>query len=152
MTDRREIHEELLYAWMEMSLQIRGNRILSDFSFNEMMLYGMLQRRQSAGLPPISATELGSYTKLLKSQINHILTQMENRGLIRRERSTRDKRVVYVHPLEGALPRYEKEHEKVLQIVEHVFSVLGDNDAQTLTVLMRKATAAVNDHTLQEEP
>jgi len=152
MEERRNMQENLLYAWMEMSLHIRGNRILSDFSFNEILIYGLLHRRKTAGFPPMTATELGSYTRLLKSQINHILTGMETRGLIYRERSSQDKRVIYVHPLESALPRYEKEHEKVLQIVEHVFSVLGDNDAQTLTVLMRKATAAVYDHTLQEEP
>ena len=34
MEQRREMLEELLYAWMEMSLHIRGNRILDDFSFN----------------------------------------------------------------------------------------------------------------------
>ena len=150
MDERKRMQEDLLYAWMEMSLHIRGNRILSDFSFNEILIYGLLSRRQKANLPPMTATELGNYTRLLKSQINHILTSMEERGLIRRERSTQDKRVIYVHPLESALPRYEKEHEKVLNIVDCVFSSLGEEDAKTLTLLMRKATAVVNDSTLKE--
>ena len=152
MEERRTMQEELLYAWMEMSLHIRGNRILSDFSFNEILIYGLLHRRRIAGLPPMTATELGNYTRLLKSQINHILTGMEARGLISRERSSQDKRVVYVHPLESALPRYKEEHEKVLKIIDSVFSALGEEDAKTLTVLMRKATAVVNDHTLKEAP
>ena len=99
---------------------------------------------------PMTATELGNYTRLLKSQINHILTGMEERGLIRRERSTQDKRVIYVHPLESALPRYQEEHEKVLNIVDCVFSALGEEDAKTLTALMRKATAVVNDSVFKE--
>ena len=147
MEERYKMQEDLLYAWMEMSLHIRGNRILSDFSFNEILIYGLLHRRQAAGLPPMTATELGSYTRLLKSQINHILTGMEARGLIRRERSEQDKRVIYVYPQESALPRYNEEHEKVLKIIDSVFSALGEEDAKTLTVLMRKATAVVNDHT-----
>ena len=150
MEERRNMQEDLLYAWMEMSLHIRGNRILSDFSFNEILIYGLLYRRQSAGLPPMTATELGNYTRLLKSQINHILNGMETRGLIRRERSSRDKRIIYVHPQESALPRYKKEHEKVLQIVESIFSTLGEEDAKTLTLLMRKATFIVNHHTSKE--
>ena len=147
MEARRNMQEDLLYAWMEMSLHIRGNRILSDFSFNEILIYGLLHRRHSAELPPMTATELGNYTRLLKSQINHILTGMEARGLIRRERSGKDKRIIYVHPLESALPRYNQEHEKVLKIIDRVFSALGEEDAKTLTHLMRKATAVVNDHT-----
>ena len=146
MDERSNMHEDLLYAWMEMSLHIRGNRILSDFSFNEILIYGLLYRRQVAGFPPMTATELGNYTRLLKSQINRILTGMEERGLIRRERSRQDKRVIYVHPMESALPRYNQEHEKVLKIIDSVFSVLGEEDAKTLTVLMRKATSIVNNH------
>ena len=69
--------EALLQAWMQMSVCIRGNRLLSSLSFNEIMLCGMLYRRKNAGLPPLSATELGEEMRLLKSQMNHILTSME---------------------------------------------------------------------------
>ena len=151
MENRQEMLEELLHAWMEMSLHIRGNRILSDFSFNEIMICGLLYRRQKSGQPPLTATELGAYTRLLKSQINHILTGMESRGLIYRERSTHDKRVIYVHLQQEALSAYLAEHEKVLDIVDRVRAVLGDEDTQHLTALMRKATAVVNDYDLKEE-
>ena len=95
MTTAQQMQEDLLYAWMEMSVFIRGNRILADLSFNEVMICGMLYRQQEADTP-LTATELGERTNLLKSQINHILTDMETRGLIERTRSTTDKRVVYV--------------------------------------------------------
>lgn len=151
MDSRHQMQEDLLYAWMEMSLQIRGNRLLSGFSFNEMMIYGLLHRRKAAGMPPMTATELGRYTNLLKSQINHILTGMERRGLIRRERATHDKRVIYVHPLEEALPRYQAQHEHVLQIVGDVSSALGEEDTIALTTLMRKATSIVSARTTKED-
>ena len=151
MDHRRQMEEELLYAWMEMSLYIRGNRILSDFSFNEIMICGLLYRRQQTGQSPFTATELGSYTRLLKSQINHILTAMEDRGLISRERSPHDKRQVYVRLREEAIPLYLREHAKVLDIVDSVCSALGEADTQTLTALMRKATAVVNDLDSKEE-
>ena len=34
--------EELLYAWIKMSVSIRGNRILSERSFNESVICSML--------------------------------------------------------------------------------------------------------------
>lgn len=151
MEKHRLMEEELLYAWMEMSLHIRGNRILTDFSFNEIMICGLLYRRQQNGLSPLTATELGAYTRLLKSQINHILTSMEDRGLIRRERSRQDKRQVYVHLQEEAVPRYLEEHNKVLKIVDSVRLALGDEDTKTLTALMRKATAVVNQPNQKED-
>ena len=132
MEQRREMLEELLYAWMEMSLHIRGNRILDGFSFNEIMICGLLHRRQVSGQPP--------------------LTGMESRGLICRERATHDKRVIYVHLREDALSAYLAEHEKVLDIVDSVSSALGEEDTKHLTALMRKATAVVNNCISKEEP
>ena len=152
MEQRQEMQEELLNAWMEMSLHIRGNRILDGFSFNEIMICGLLhRRRQVSGQPPLTATELGDYTRLLKSQINHILTSMESRGLIYRERAAHDKRVIYVHLREEALSSYLSEHKKVLDIVDSICTTLGEEDTKQLTALMRKATAVVNDCISKEE-
>ena len=108
-----KLQEDLLYAWMEMSVFIRGNRILTDLSFNEVMICGMLYRQKNN--TPLTATELGERTNLLKSQINHILTDMEKRGLVQRTRSTADKRVVYVPLSEEVHVRYLQEHAKVME-------------------------------------
>lgn len=151
MDQQHQNQEELLRAWMEMSVYIRGNRILSEFSLNEIMILSYLYQRHLTGNSPMTATELGGYTQLLKSQINRTLTDMEKRGLIRRERATHDKRVVYVHLLESAIPLYLREHRNVLNIVEAVYTALGDEDTKTLTELMRKATAVVNANILKEE-
>ena len=150
MSDRRA-QEELLNAWMEMSVGIRGNRILSGFSFNEIMICGLLYRRAQQGLPPCTATELCGRMHLLKSQMNHLLTGMESRGLIRRERSETDRRAVYVRLQPEAEALYLAEHEKVLGIVETVRSALGAEDAALLTELMRRATAVVNDNLSKED-
>ena len=48
MDGNRTMQEELLYAWMQMSVSIRGNRILSGFSFNEMMLCGQIMGADGA--------------------------------------------------------------------------------------------------------
>ena len=40
----RQIEEELLSAWMSMSLNIRGNRLLTSLSFNEIVVCSFLYR------------------------------------------------------------------------------------------------------------
>lgn len=138
------MQEDLLHAWMQMSVFIRGNRLLSDFSFNEIMICGLLFRQQESGAASLTATELGERTNLLKSQINHILTQMENRNWIERIRSTSDKRVVYILLTETGRENYLKEHEKVLGILNEVHRELGSEKTMELTSLLKQATAVVH--------
>lgn len=85
------------------------NRLLRELSMNEMLVCNLLYRRQEEGGPPVTATELCARTQLLKSQVNHILTAMESRGLIERARSQADRRVVHIHLLERALPLYRRD-------------------------------------------
>ena len=143
MYEKLHLQEELLHAWMEMSVFIRGNRLLTDLSFNEIMICGMLFRQQESGTAPLSATELGERTNLLKSQINHILTGMEQRGLIERVRSTEDKRVVYAHLSTEGRTIYLQEHTKVMEIINEVHSALGREKTQELTEMLKPATAIV---------
>ena len=135
---------------MAMEVCIRGNRLLSEFSMNEMLVCNTLYRRMESGGEPVTATELCRRTRLLKSQMNRLLSSMEYDGLIRRERNPDDKRESYVYLKEEALPRYLKEHAHVLNIVAAVCSALGKEDTQSLTALMHKAAHTVNQ--LKEEP
>ena len=144
MTTEQQMQEDLLYAWMEMSVFIRGNRILTDLSFNEVMICGMLSR-QSPDMP-LTATELGERTNLLKSQINHILTNMEQRGLIQRTRSTTDKRVVYVQLSEEGRRVYAREHAGVMEILNAVYEEFGSEKTRELTTMLKKATSIVNNY------
>ena len=83
-------------------------------------------------------------TNLLKSQINHILTQMEQRGWIERIRSTSDKRVIYVHLSDLGRESYLKEHAKVLEILNTVHRELGSEKTLELTTLLNRATSIVH--------
>ena len=139
-----KLQEDLLYAWMEMSVFIRGNRILSNLSFNEVMICGMLYRRENDA--PLTATELGERTNLLKSQINHILTDMEKRDLIQRTRSTTATRVVCVQLSEKGREVYAQEHAKVMEILKEVHQELGSEKTFELTAMLKQATTIVNEY------
>ena len=142
----QEAQEALLAAWMEMTSWIRGNRLLETFSMNEMLILGALWRRQEAGGPSLTATDLCRTTRLLKSQVNHILTALENRGLIERLRSREDRRVVCLRLREEAKPLYLREHRHVLRILSAVCDALGEEGTRQLTTLLAAATAAAVQH------
>ena len=141
MEKTRQLQEDLLQSWMAMEVGIRGNRLLSDLSMNEMMICNFLYQRRNGA--PVTATELCEHTRLLKSQMNRTLNTMEYQGIICRDRSPSDKRAVYVRLQDEALPRYLQEHEHVLQIVGKVLESLGEEDTEALTKLMQKAAEIV---------
>lgn len=147
MEHDHQLQEDLLFAWMQMSVCIRGNRILSDLSFNEIMLCGTLLRRETCGGPPVTATELCEEMRLLKSQINHILTGLEKKGLLERVRSEADKRVIHVHLTEDGRQCYLREHDRVMVLMQQLYQELGEADTRQLTSLISRATNLVTNLT-----
>lgn len=141
--------EALLEAWMGMTAVIRGNRLLDGLSMNEMLICNVLYQQRRQGGPPVTATDLCRHTRLLKSQINHILTSMEKRRLIRRVRSQEDRRVIHIQLQSEALPLYRREHETVMEILETICGAMGEDGARQLTALLNQATAAAAHYQIQ---
>ena len=142
MNSSQPSREALLEAWMNMTSVIRGNRLLDSLSMNEMLVCNVLYQQRRHGGPPVTATELCQRTWLLKSQINHILTSMEKRGIIRRSRSQEDRRSIHIQLCDEALPLYQQEHETVLDILGAICGALGEDGVRQLTELLTRATAA----------
>ena len=136
-------HEELLQAWIDMSLTIRGNRLLSVFSLNEIVICRILYAQRLQGGEPVTATDLCSRMQLLKSQVNKILTAMERAGTIERVRSQQDKRKIELRLSESAVHIYEQEHERILQLMAYVAGRLGEEQCATLAGLLNEAVAAI---------
>ena len=139
----KNIEEALLGAWMDMASNIRGNRLVTGLSFNEIVVCSFLYRSR-ASERELTATDLGSRTKLLKSQLNKVLTMMEEKGLIERVRSEKDKRRLYIRLREEKLSVYLKEHEKVMEIVHQVCLTLGEEKVKALTELLMEAVEVVD--------
>ncbi len=71
--------------------------------FNEAFVCNLLSRQDAA--QPLTATDLCQRTKLLKSQMNKVLSEMERKGYIQRIRSEKDKRQVLLHLTEARAGR-----------------------------------------------
>ena len=140
----KELQENLLQAWIEMSVSIRGNRMLSQISFNEIVICGILYRNALCREAPLTPTDLCERMKLLKSQVNRLTTVMEENGLISKRRSIEDKRKIYLELEEKGRALYEQEHKRVMGILDAVTEVLGKNGVEQLTRLVKETVAVVN--------
>ncbi len=125
------LDERLLRAWLRLSTDISNNRIVKNMSYKEALICNILRREP--GGPGLTATDLCERTRMLKSQMNHTLKSMEEKGLIVRERSQSDRRQVYVSLSSVNVSAFEKEHGKNLQLVDGVLDRFGRERGERLT-------------------
>ncbi len=138
------LQEELLQAWVDMSLHIRGNRLVSGLSFNEIVICRILYAQQMKDGKPVTATDLCKRMHLLKSQINKVLTSMEKQGLIERIRSEDDRRKMEIRLKPGAEQVYIDAHARILKIMGFVCSEMGEEQTRQLTQLLHGAVRSID--------
>lgn len=139
-----QLNEELLNAWLRVSTSIVNSRIVSELTYNETLVcnalyrYGLEKRSK-----PLTATDLCGMTNMLKSQMNRTLNLLEGRGLITRQRSTEDKRQVFVFFNADKSEAYEIQHSRILKLLDKIIKELGEEKAEEVVQsLMRIAQIA----------
>ena len=78
----------------------------------------------------LTATDLCEMTNMLKSQMNRTLNSLEEKKLIIRERSSVDKRQVFVkfHPDSADL--YLNQHKKILEMLDTIIAQFGEEQTK----------------------
>ena len=128
----KNTNESLLNSWLRISTSINNPRLVSEMTYNESLVCNILyQHSHSTTSQPITATDLCRMTNMLKSQMNRTLTQLESKGMITRERSSQDKRHIYITMNLEQCNTYEKQHERILRILDAVIHKLGTEKTQT---------------------
>ena len=145
-----ELNEELLCAWLKMSTSVVNDRVVTELSFNEALICNILFREQLVNRNlRVTATELCRRTKMLKSQMNRTLGQLEMRGIIRRERSTEDKRQIFVTMNPERVGLYRQLHSRVLHLVDDIIGHIGEEKARTVMEILNEI-ADVAEHLLAD--
>lgn len=149
----KAINEALLGAWLHLSTNVVNHRMVSELSYNEALICNILFREtRNNPQHPLTATDLCRETKMLKSQMNRTLGQLEARGLIHRERSTEDKRCILVFMNPEQLDTYHAVHQKILNLVDGVVAEIGEAKAKLITDLMEEISAVVDQLQPKQEP
>lgn len=130
------LEEELLRAYINMSVNIKENRLLSDLSFNEIMVMNLIVEEER------SFKELEERLNILKSQLNRIINDLKAKGLVETYIPLNDKRKLIIkkgHNIE----LYNTEHERMLRLMSLVKNKLGEADFKKLIELLNETTNVI---------
>ena len=126
-----QLNELLLGAWLRLSTSINNSRVVSEMSYNESLICNILYRNAAENPEQkLTATNLCYESKILKSQMNRILTQLEKKNLITRERSAEDKRKIYVSLTSEQSNAYLKQHAQILDLLDAIITKLGEEQTK----------------------
>lgn len=130
------INEKVLYAWLKLSTTICNERFVSEMPYNESLICGILHHNALAHPnKKLTATELCERTNIQKSQMNRTLNSMEEKGLIIRKRSEKDRRQVFVTMNMEKADIYERQHDKILGFVDTLLEKIGKEKAEEIVQL-----------------
>lgn len=113
--------ERVLSSWLQMLMAVNGEHAVSYIPYNEAVICNILSNTEKE----VTATDLCHLMRMQKSQMNRTLNSMEEKGMIRRSRSKKDKRQIYIEFIEGKEGLYAKEHERILKYVNHLLDHFG---------------------------
>ena len=140
-----QINEALLNAWLRLSTSVINNRLVSEMSYNESLVCGILYRHSLKHTDQkLTATDMCAATNMLKSQMNRTLNQLEKKSMITRERSTVDKRQVWLSFNMEQAEAYKKQHDKILQLVDGIVNQLGEDKAMEAIKTLNTVADAAN--------
>ena len=128
MTDISYAGDKLLDSWLNLTSTLWNTRLVSSLTYNEAHVMGLLLRH-STPANPMTATDLIRRTRLLKSQMNKILTALESRGYITRTRSELDKRMIFILLTTEGTSAYLEEHKNVDAILNQLVTKIGTERA-----------------------
>ncbi|MDE7218808.1 MAG: MarR family transcriptional regulator [Oscillospiraceae bacterium] len=135
------LDEELLAVWLRLTSVIDNQRLAAAqdraLPFNEAMVCGLLAGAQEAGRC-LTASDLCRQTRILKSQMNAILRSLEHKGVVSRQRSLTDRRLMELRLLPAGLALYRESHRRSIAIVDRLIDKMGEEQARALLPLLRQ--------------
>ena len=93
----------------------------------------------------MTATDLIARTHLLKSQMNKLLTALEGKGYITRERALEDKRRIEIRLTAEGEAAYREEHRGVDAILSRLLDQLGEERALHIAGEINAVITALDD-------
>ena len=108
--------------------------MFSKLSYNEQTICSILIHSEKK----CTATDLIQKTGLLKSQMNKIISQLEEKNVVQRNRNLEDKRKITIFITDYGKELYQKEHQSVLEIGKLVTNSLGEEKTRQLVDLMKE--------------
>ena len=144
MNDVLQAGDKLLDAWLTLSSTLWNTRMVSSLTYNEAHVMGILLRHGAKALP-LTATDLIRRTRLLKSQMNKILTHLEHCGFITRCRAQSDRRLIHIRLTPEGESAYREQHKAVEDILTRLIDKIGVEQALSAAQELNDLSSALDD-------
>ena len=135
------LNQYLLTAWLRLSGVIKKRKIVKTLSYNEAIVCNYLLNKEDCS----TATEICRVSGIKKSQMNRILNSLEERNIIYRERSSNDKRIMYISLNMENMALYQKEHKGVMEIMDTIIERIGPDKAALAADLVVEISGCVDE-------
>lgn len=141
----RDEREQLLSAWLRITSNISQLQRFDDLRYNEAVICNLLMKNKMENLGTmLTATDLCRESHIMKSQMNRTLQAMEEKGIVRRHRSTEDRRRVFMELREDS-DLYDKQHARVLRTVDALADRLEGLDLTQVVAVLDAVSEAAED-------
>ena len=134
--------ERLINSWMALSGILRNERLVKGFTFREISICEYIYE---AGGSAVTPSDITAFTGMLKSQTHKVLSDLEKKGYITREKNPLDKRQHILTLTPEGKKNYLKEHREVIRILDKVTEGMSEakiknicNGIDEITAAMRK--------------
>lgn len=146
MDNTTKLSEDLLDAWLNISSKLWNERMTKYLSFNQAIICRLLYAKRTASPqePYLSMKQLCDETGILKSQMNKILTELENDKLIIRERSETDKRIINIKLIDDNIELYRKEHINIARFINKIIENIGIERSKEAIEILNVIAAEIN--------
>jgi len=151
MTEIGYAGDKLLDSWLNLTSTLWNTRLVSSLTYNEAHVMGLLLRH-SMQANPMTATDLIRRTRLLKSQMNKILTALEERGYITRTRAELDKRMIFIRLTQEGIDAYQAEHKNVEAILNQLVAKIGSERALFIARELGEITEILDNIVSDDKP
>lgn len=133
----QEGFEQEIYQFVDkikdlLSPQIWGN-ILLDCSKNEILILWLLYRRSE-----VNMSQIAEYIQVPLNTATGIVTRMEKRELLIRQRSAEDKRIVYIHISKRGLEQIEAIIKEITHYAYKIMEAFQPEETALLIKMLGK--------------
>ena len=139
--DKIEQMETIMLSMRRMMFQNRahGGQVMPSAS--QAALHVVLKRYAKKPNQPMTASELAKELDVSASAVSQLIDKLELKGIVKRQRSDTNKRVVYLVPTKRGqkiIQKVSRHHSHNSELLKDLFDYLGEEDSEKMLYLVRR--------------
>lgn len=143
---REQLNEDIILSWVHLSALLKSSRITSGLAYNEAVVMLLLYNDfKSGGKGSLPFSKIVEETNMLKSQANRTVASLEQRGLVTKECSPKDKRALLISAIPERMQEFLAVHSNSLALADAICNIIGEEDARVFVRIVEKIVARAGD-------